>query len=246
MRPVAKRALATAAAGAAGFAWYHGQIPTSQLYGRTICRVRGAGKTIALTYDDGPNPRETPGLIEILDRHAAKATFLLIGRWAEREPQLIRELVAAGHAIGNHTYTHPTMPLRTAGQLREDLRRCREAVEAAGVELSRVDGRALMRPPYGRRRPGTLRVLREEGYVPLLWSITCYDWRRTATTAKLVRRAARARDGDVVLLHDGSHTDPAHDRSASIAATDQVLGRLTAEGYRFVTVPELVAAGGVL
>jgi peptidoglycan/xylan/chitin deacetylase (PgdA/CDA1 family) len=135
------------------------------------------------------------------------------------------------------------MPLHTAGQLREDLRCCRDAVEAAGVELSRVDGRALMRPPYGRRRPGTLRVLREEGYVPLLWSITCYDWRRTATLAKLVRRASRAREGDIVLLHDGSHTDPAHDRRASVAATDEVLGRLTASGYRFVTVPQLVAAG---
>jgi peptidoglycan-N-acetylglucosamine deacetylase len=241
MRPASKRAVAAAAAGAAGFAWYHGQIPTSQLYGRTICRVREAEKSIALTYDDGPNPRETPGLIEILERHGAKATFLLIGRWAEREPELIRELVAAGHAIGNHTYSHPTMPLRTAGQLREDLRRCRGAVEAAGVELSRVDGRALMRPPYGRRRPGTLRVLEEEGYVPLLWSITCYDWRRTATEDKIARRAARAAEGDVILLHDGSHLEPACDRADSVAATEATLRKYTAEGYEFVTVPELVA-----
>jgi peptidoglycan/xylan/chitin deacetylase (PgdA/CDA1 family) len=242
MSSSARRALGAAAAGGAAFAWYHGQIPTSQLYGRTICREPDAGRVIALTYDDGPNPRETPKLMEVLERHGAKATFLLIGRWAEREPELIRELAAAGHAIGNHTFTHPTMALRTMGQLREELRRCREAIEAAGVELSRVDGRALMRPPYGRRRPATMRVLRQEGYVPLLWSITCYDWRRTATPRKLVRRASRAGDGDIILLHDGSHEDPAHDRDASIAATDEVLGRMTAEGYRFVTVPDLVAA----
>jgi peptidoglycan-N-acetylglucosamine deacetylase len=241
MRRAAKRALGGAAA-VAGFAWYHGQVPTSQLYGRTICRVPEAGQAIALTYDDGPNPRETPRLMEVLERHGARATFLLIGRWAEREPELIRELAGSGHAIGNHTFSHPTMALRTAVQLREELRRCRDAIEAAGVELSRVDDRALMRPPYGRRRPGTVRVLRQEGYAPLLWSITCYDWRRTATPAKLVRRATRARDGDIVLLHDGSHKDPAHDRGASIAATDEVLDRLGAEGYRFVTVPELVAA----
>ncbi|MGH8982300.1 MAG: hypothetical protein ACRDY6_00275, partial [Acidimicrobiia bacterium] len=74
-------------------------------------------------------------------------------------------------------------------------------------------------------------------------SITCYDWRRTATPPKLVRRATRARDGDIILLHDGYHKDPEHDRSASIEATDQVLERMTADGYRFVTVPELVAAG---
>jgi peptidoglycan/xylan/chitin deacetylase (PgdA/CDA1 family) len=243
MSSTAKGALGAAAAGAAGVAFYAGQYPTSQIYGHTICRVREATKTIALTYDDGPNPKETPRLMEVLERHGAKATFLLIGKWAEREPALIRELVGAGHAIGNHTFTHPRMALRTMGQLREELLRCREAIEAAEVEISEVDGRALMRPPYGTRRPATLRVLKQEGYVPLLWSITCYDWRRTATPPKLVRRASRARDGDIILLHDGYHKDPAHDRSASIEATDQVLARFTAEGYRFVTVPELVAAG---
>ncbi|MGH2925176.1 MAG: polysaccharide deacetylase family protein [Solirubrobacterales bacterium] len=229
-----------AGVGAAGFAWFHGQYPTSQLYGRTICRVPGADRMISLTYDDGPNPRWTEPLMEVLARHGAHATFLTIGKWAEREPDLLRALSAAGHAFGNHTWSHPTMPLRSRTQIHEELRRCREAVEAAGVEFSTVDGAALMRPPYGRRRPGTLRAIREAGYNPFLWSITCYDWRRTATVDKLVSRAGRARGGDVILLHDGSHTEPAADRSASVAATDEVLGRLTAEGYRFVTVPELV------
>ncbi|MSO41947.1 MAG: polysaccharide deacetylase family protein [Solirubrobacterales bacterium] len=240
--PVTK-ALGAAAAGAAGFAWYHGQVPTSQFYGPTICRVPEAGKLIALTYDDGPNPEQTPGLMDVLERHGAKGTFLLIGSWAAREPELIQELVARGHAIGNHTFTHPTMPLRSSSQLREELLRCREAVDAAGVDFSRVDGEALMRPPYGRRRPATLRTLRDQGYVPLLWSITCFDWRRTVTADKIIRRAMRAEGGDIILLHDGSHLDPAHDRSASVTATDAVLSRLTEQGYRFVTVPELVAAG---
>ena len=229
-----------AAVGAAGFAIFHGQYPTSQLYGKTICRAPEAERMIALTYDDGPNPRHTEELMSVLDRHGAHATFLLIGKWAEREPGIIRSLAHAGHALGNHTWSHPTMPLRTSGQIREELRRCREAVEAAGVSFSRVDGGDLMRPPYGRRRPGTLRTMRECGYTPLLWSITCYDWRRTATVDKLVARGSRARGGDIILLHDGSNAEPAADRSASVAATDELLRRLTGEGYRFVTVPELV------
>lgn len=237
------RGLGASAAAAAGFAWYHGQIPTSQLYGHTICRVPEAGGAIALTYDDGPNPRETEGLMDVLERHDARGTFLLLGRWAEREPALIREIVERGHAIGNHTWSHPTMPLRTDEQIREELRRCREAVEAAGVSFSTVDGQALMRPPFGRRRPGTIRTMNEEGYVPLLWSITCFDWRRTATARKIAKRALKAGDGDIVLLHDGFHKDPAHDRSASVAATGEVLSRMTAEGFRFVGVPDLVAAG---
>jgi peptidoglycan-N-acetylglucosamine deacetylase len=231
-------------AAGAGFAVFHGQYPTSQLYGPTICRARNGERMIALTYDDGPNPRHTESLMEVLDRHGGKATFLLIGRWAEREPGIVKSLVAAGHAIGNHTWSHPTMPLRSTSQIHEELRRCREAVDAAGVSFSKVDGADLMRPPYGRRRPGTLRAVRDAGYVPLLWSITCYDWRRTATVDKLVFRGSRARDGDIILLHDGSNAAPDADRSASVAATDEIMRRLGAEGYRFVTVPELVAASG--
>ena len=104
------------------------------------------------------------------------------------------------------------MALWTMAQLREELRCCTDAVESAGVELSRRRAGADA-ATVRRRRPATMRVLRHEGYVLLLWSITCYDWRRTATPRKLVRRATRG-DGDVVLLHDGSHKDPAHDRDA--------------------------------
>lgn len=232
-------ALGTAVS-AVGFAVYHGQYPTSQLYGRTICRAPEADGMIALTYDDGPNPCHTEALMSVLDRHDAHATFLLIGRWAEREPDLVRSLAEAGHALGNHTWSHPTMPLRSSGAIREELRLCREAVEAAGASFATVDGAKLMRPPYGRRRPGTLRAMREAGYTPLLWSITCYDWRRTATVDKLVARGSRARGGDVILLHDGSDTARDADRSASVAATDEILRRLTDQGYRFVTVPELL------
>jgi peptidoglycan/xylan/chitin deacetylase (PgdA/CDA1 family) len=228
----------------AGFAYYHAQVPTSQLYGATICREPSAGKRIALTYDDGPNPEQTPRLMALLERFNAHATFFLIGRWAEREPGLIRELHAAGHAVGNHTFTHPSMYLLTSGGVREELARCREAVEASGVRFSEVDGQALMRPPYGRRRPGTLRTMREEGYVPVTWSITCYDWRKPSwwSEKQIARKALKAGDGDVILLHDGSHLDPAHDRSRSIDATQEALEHFTAQGYSFVTVPDLVAA----
>lgn len=234
----AKTILAPAAA--AGFAYYHAQVPTSQLYGRTICRTPDAGKRIAITYDDGPNPAYTEKMMDVLDRHGAHATFFLIGRWAEREPGLAREVAAAGHALGNHTWDHPTLALRSSAQVQEELKRCRGAVEAAGVNFSEVDGAALMRPPWGRRRPGTLRAIRAAGYVPVLWSITCWDWRKRENAEKFARRGSKAKEGDVILLHDGTHTEPAGDRADSVQATDEILRRLTAEGYRFVTVPELV------
>lgn len=234
-------AAAGAAAGAT-FLWYHGQSPTSQLYGATIARVPGAGARIALTYDDGPNPRVTPLLLGMLERHGAKATFFSVGRFAAREPALLRELAAGGHAVGNHTWSHPSLPRRRAGEVREELRRTRDAIEAAGVELATVDGAALMRPPYGRRRPGTLRTLRAAGYVPVLWSVTGWDWRARETAATIAARGERARGGDVVLLHDGHHRTPAADRFRSLAATEAILAALGAQGVQFVTVPELVAA----
>jgi peptidoglycan-N-acetylglucosamine deacetylase len=238
-----KRAAAFAAGGT-GFAYYHAQVPTSQLYGATICRNRDARGLIALTYDDGPNPRYTESMLSTLERHDAHATFFLIGKWTEREPALAREVQAAGHAIGNHTFTHPTLALCSGDRVQEELRRCRAAVEDAGVTFSEVDGAALMRPPWGRRRPGTLRAIRAAGYVPVIWSVTGWDWRKRETAETISARcSSKARDGDVILLHDGVHTEPAGDRAASVGATGEILKRLSAEGYRFVTVPELVAAG---
>jgi peptidoglycan/xylan/chitin deacetylase (PgdA/CDA1 family) len=226
---------------AAGVAVYGAQVPTAQLYGPVLCRVRGARDQIALTFDDGPNPRMTPALLELLASYDARATFFLIGRWAEREPGLVRELVAAGHAIGNHTYSHPTMPLLPAAGVRDELRRCREAVEAAGVRFSTLRGAALMRPPYGRRRPGTLRVLREEGYAPVTWSVTGYDWRAREPAERIARRCRGAQDGDVILLHDGGDGEPAADRSRTLAAVRAALEHHTARGARCVTIPDLAA-----
>jgi peptidoglycan/xylan/chitin deacetylase (PgdA/CDA1 family) len=237
-----KRAVALAV-GAASFAYYHAQVPTSQLYGATICRNRDARGLIALTYDDGPNPRFTESLLSVLERHGARATFFLIGKWTEREPALAREVQAAGHAIGNHTFTHPTLALCSGERVQEELRRCAAAVEDAGVSFSQVDGAALMRPPWGRRRPGTLRAIRAAGYAPVIWSVTGWDWRKRETAASIAGRCSKAKDGDVILLHDGMHTEPAGDRAASVGATEKILERLTAEGYRFVTVPQLMAAG---
>ena len=229
-------------AAAAGFGYYHAQAPTSQLYGKTIARAPDApaGSRIALTYDDGPNPIYTPKLLELFERHGAKATFFQVGRWIEREPALAREVQAAGHALGNHTYTHPTLPLRSTARVKDELRRCRAAAEAAELRFDQVDGRELMRCPWGRRRPGTLRAVRDQGYVAVQWSITCWDWRTREDWQDFARRGLKAKGGDVILLHDGIHTEPAGDRSNSVRATQEILERLGAEGYEFVTIPELV------
>ena len=234
--------IAAAGGAAAGWAAYQGQAATAQGFGRTFVGTPGRGHLMALTFDDGPNPAWTPALLDVLARHDARATFFLIGRFARQEPALVREIVAAGHAIGNHTFSHPTMPAHRDATIRRELHLTSAAIEDAGVELSRAGGHRLMRPPYGRRRPGTLRVLREEGYIPVFWSMTLWDWKAKATADRIVDSVERrGRGGDVLLLHDGSDDALGADRRHSVEAADRILGRWQGErGFRFVTIPEMI------
>jgi len=235
---VAVGAIAVAGIGAAV---YQGMSPTAERYGSTVHRERSAERRVALTFDDGPNAARTPALLDLLAAYDARATFFVIGRWAARAPEVVRATAAAGHALGNHTHTHPTMPAHGRRRIGDELRRCRDAVEAAGAHFATLPGGALMRPPYGHRRPGTLRAVRAEGYVPVLWSITAFDWRRRTTAERIARRCARARDGDIILLHDGSDQRPDADTRATLAAVQVTLEHFAARGTRLVTVPELVS-----
>jgi len=230
----------------AGFAVYNGQSPKPQTFGKTFIGTPGRGKLLALTYDDGPNTAWTPTLLEVLERHGVKATFFSIGRYAEEQPALLREVAAAGHAIGNHTYSHISMPFHTDAMIRDELRRTTDAIERAGIEMAQVQGRRLMRPPRGRRLPGTLRVLREEGYVPITWSVTLRDWQKRVTANRILDDAHRQIEGgDVILLHDGSNIAMGYDRSQSVQATERILDRWKErERFEFVTVPEMVERTG--
>jgi len=138
------------------------------------------------------------------------------------------------------------MPLHTDETIRKELRMTTEAIEDAGVEMAMVQGRRLMRPPYGRRRPGTLRVLREEGYLPVVWSVTLWDWSKRVTTEKIMAKAERQiKGGDVILLHDGCNAAMGWDRSHSVEATDLILNQWKQHrGMEFVTIPEMIEATG--
>src|SRR5690348_3178119 len=122
-------------------------VPSAQLFGHTIRRT-GDPRTVALTFDDGPNPAVTPDLLDLLDRHAIRATFFLIGAHVRAYPDLAREVVRRGHTIGNHTDTHPALPLLSGRKISQELDRCDEAIRSATDVVPR-----WMRPPYGFRSP---------------------------------------------------------------------------------------------
>lgn len=221
---------ACAAAGA--FAW-GAFAPWSQLFGRTV-RFTNDPRSLALTFDDGPNPAITPSLLELLDRHSAKATFFLIGRYAAAEPELVREIAARGHAVGNHTQTHPNLAFVSAAGLRDELQQCDDSI-ATGL------GRRpeWMRPPFGARSPIlNHEVRRRGGHGVAMWSKWGRDW-VPQPSAPVIQRLANVRGGDVLLLHDGDHRDPRGDRRHTVDALAHWLPRWKNAGLQLVTLDGL-------
>jgi peptidoglycan/xylan/chitin deacetylase (PgdA/CDA1 family) len=232
MLGLALTGVAVAAAVAAG---YQSMAPTGQWYGRTFTGLPPGSRQIALTYDDGPNGPHTLRLLEVLANHRVHATFFLIGRYIEQRPEVVREIAQAGHVVGNHTYAHPLLIFKSEAEIRQQLSACRSALQNAVGEHSN-----LFRPPFGGRRPAVLRVARDLGLEPVMWNVTGYDW--NAPPADVIERkvAKQIRGGDVVLLHDGGHQQMDADRAQTAIATDRLIRRYKAEGYEFVTIPEML------
>jgi peptidoglycan/xylan/chitin deacetylase (PgdA/CDA1 family) len=225
------------ALGAATWAGFQTMWPTSQVYGRTFCGVEPGTKLIALTYDDGPNAPHTPHLLDVLNKHDAKVTFFMIGRYLHERPDIARAVAAAGHEIGNHTYTHPNLIFCSRAQIEAQIRTCTRMLEdTVGAHSN------LFRPPFGGRRPEVLSIARRLGLMPVMWGITAFDWNPDPAAVIVDRVSRRVRGGDVVLMHDGGHLGMGADRAQTVIATDRIISRYKSEGYRFVTVSEMMAA----
>lgn len=226
---------AAVTAAAASYAGYATMAPQAQLYGRTLTHGSNAAQ-FALTFDDGPNDPHTLRLLELLEKYQAKATFFLIGKYVRRRPEIVRAIHSAGHAIGNHTESHPNLIFTSGPRLRQELEQCSRAIEdAIGASVR------LFRPPFGGRRPAVLRVARSLGLEPVMWSVTAYDWKARAPE-QIVHNVARTLEtrrrpqGEIILLHDGSQLKFGADRSFTVQATRALLERYSETGKTFVNV----------
>jgi peptidoglycan/xylan/chitin deacetylase (PgdA/CDA1 family) len=225
-----------AAATVATAAGYQTMSPTGQWYGRTFAGGIRGSEQIALTYDDGPNDPHTLKLLDVLAKHGVPATFFMIGRHVQQRPDIVRAVAQAGHAIGNHTFTHPRLIFKREAQTRAELADCRQALEDAIGKHSN-----LFRPPFGGRRPATLRMARELGLHTVMWNISGRDW-NAPPAAEIEKEVARqVRGGDVILLHDGGHRGLDADRAQTVTATDNLMRRCADQGYKFVTVEKMLA-----
>lgn len=240
-------AVALAAAGAAAYASFH---PRSELFGPHIHATNSARK-LAITFDDGPNPSITPKLLDLLAKYGAHATFFLIGRYLRGLPDLAREIVAGGHAIGNHTEAHPNLALAAPSRIRREVEACRTAIsEQLGFEPR------WFRPPFGLRNPWVIPAVNRLGMRAVMWTLLPGDWRAPSAEWLIPRmqpianRVAALSDGrgnfregstgDILCLHDGYHKHQNGNRRATLAAMEYWLPRWRDLGLEFVTIDQAV------
>ena len=194
----------------------------------TITRVTTARPVVAMTFDDGPHPTLTPRLLDTLRARNIRATFYVIGNRVVRHPELMRRIVAEGHEIGNHTWSHPSLfGYSDAGVLSQLDRTAQAIYDTVGRPP------VTMRPPYGNLYNRQRLMIHQQRNLPtVLWSVDPEDWRRPGSSVVAQRIVSRSHPGAVILAHDI--------HSPTVRAMPQAMDGLLARGFQFVTVSELL------
>ncbi|MEX1119268.1 MAG: polysaccharide deacetylase family protein [Terrimicrobiaceae bacterium] len=194
------------------------------------CNV--SDNSIAITFDDGPHPQLTPKLLDLLKERGIKATFYVVGKNVETYPEITKRIIEEGHELGNHTWNHPALPKIGAAKVKSEMDRTTEIiVKTTGVKP------ATMRPPYGATNATLNKRLDEEfGMKVILWSVDPQDWKYRNADRVANHLIENTKAGGILLAHDI--------HPSTIAAMPRTLDTLTAKGFKFVTVSELLAKDG--
>jgi peptidoglycan/xylan/chitin deacetylase (PgdA/CDA1 family) len=192
-----------------------------------------AGGKIAITFDAGAGGDPVPTLLAALDQYGVKCTFFLTGKWVDKYPEYARDITAAGHELGNHTYSHKDLRSLSDEEIRRELQRAEEAI----IRATGVSPKPYFRPPYGGRDKRVLAVAAGCGYQSVYWTLDSFDSVKKGITAEEIRDrvVGRAKDGDIILCHCGS--------AATAAALPEILKQLK-ERFTLVPVSALAEAAG--
>lgn len=209
-----------------------------QLLGKVVRRVDTSEKVVALTYDDGPNPPDTERLLDVLAEHHAKATFFVVGRHIKDFPGVVEKIVAGGHDVGNHSWSHRPLTYLWPSEVREELDSTDIAIRDAGYT-----GTIQVRAPFGHKLFVFPCVLWQTNRMHILYSITVNDWQDRSPAEMLQDFDKAIKPGAIILLHDGNAIAPVHQegcRKNTVELTRLILETYQPQGYRFVTVSELL------
>jgi polysaccharide deacetylase family sporulation protein PdaB len=185
-------------------------------------------KNIALTFDDGPNPKTTPRVLNILEEQKVRATFFLIGQQAQRHPEVVKLIRQAGHQLGNHTYSHIKLNGVPSETIKQELEKTREILREITGETP-----VLFRPPWGFFDPRSLAQIAQCKFNVVLWSVDSRDWSRAGAGAIKGNIFAKVQNGSIILCHD--------DHDQLVEALPDIIKGLKEEGYQFITVSEMMA-----
>ncbi len=203
----------------------------------TITHVSTCEPIVALTFDDGPHPEFTPRLLDTLESHGARATFFVVGKAAERQRELIMRISQGGHALCNHSWDHPSFPLITGRQRRQQMRACRKAIAPYGE--------CLFRPPYGYQSLASRLDAFLLGYQVVTWNVVAEDWLDHDADWMVERVMDGICPGSIILFHDALYTfaeDHYACREQTLKAVEILLEQFR-DKFRFITVPELLKLG---
>lgn len=208
-----------------GFLWLFFRPP----FGKNIVRLNTDQRIVALTYDDGPNPPYTDQLLDVLAKHNVKATFFMIGNRVEKYPETARRVIAEGHQIGNHTYSHPLLGFLPPAYVRREIERTDEFLRQVGVT-----GEIVFRAPVLTRFLPVARVLAKDDRTHISCNVWSWDW-TTQNPDKITQTVLKkTKPGSIIVLHDGMSGDKNANRSGTIEATDRIITALKQDGYQFV------------
>jgi peptidoglycan-N-acetylglucosamine deacetylase len=220
----------------AAWFFYACTVPTSRFFRPVWIRGPAEGRKIALTFDDGPASPFTERVLDILREKSVPATFFVCGKNVERYPEIVKRIAQEGHALGNHTFSHPFLYFKSSRFMADEVDRTQAAIErASGVRPT------VFRPPYGGRWLGLVGVLRERGMRLIMWSATGYDWK--LPTEGIVASALRElTPGGIVLLHDGHNIGPPEkvDRTNTVTALPAIIDQARAAGFEFVPLSDFL------
>ncbi len=207
-------------------------------FGKNVVRLNTDQRVVALTFDDGPSPPYTDQLLEVLAKHNVKATFFMIGNRIEKCPETVRSVMAEGHQIGNHSYSHPLLGFLPPNSVRREIERTDKLLRQVGVT-----GEIVFRAPVLTRFLPVAWVLAKGDRAHISCNIWSWDWttqnpdRITETVLKKTLSSTRA--GSIIVLHDGKAENKDADRSGTVEATDRIITALKRDGYRFVRLSDV-------
>jgi len=208
-----------------------------QIFGVAINRIKTTDKVVAITYDDGPNPPYTDQILQVLHDLDVKATFFVLGKELEKHPEYVEKIASQEHDIGNHSWSHEQLIFKSPTFIKNEIYKTDTLIKSLGYQKA-----IHFRAPYGRKLFILPWILSSQNRTHILFDVAPDDWECPSVDVIVSRVMQNVKPGSILLFHDGCGDDGGcNDRSQTVQATRIIIEKLTADGYNFLTVSQLLA-----